>query len=92
MLHSHKFNADCGVHIYSRKHLGNGKYLQRGVAAGIAPGDQIESFTFKNNTLTVDKIISIKDSSYGSDLLYEAELSDPGFRGGNFQYYPAHNI
>lgn len=89
MEHFHSFKAENNVHTYERKYLGEGRYFQRGLCAGIEVGDDFVCFLAPRVSLRVDKIISKSDSKGkfenaedASLSLYEAELVDDSFKPG----------
>ena len=91
MRHIHVQTAK-DVFLYERKYLGEGKYMQRGIAKGIAPGDEWTSFTEPKLTMIVDEITSVADSlgkwadkTFKVNALFTGIFSDPSYTKENYK-------
>jgi hypothetical protein len=80
------------VFLYERKYLGDGKYMQRGIAKGIAPGDEWTSFTDPKMTMIVESITSVADSlgkfidkSFGEKALFTGVFVDTSYTKENYK-------
>jgi len=79
--------------LYSRKYLGEGKYLQKGIAKGIQNGDTFISFTSPLTVLTAidvrtkDSKGKFRNPEDAKDSLFEGEFLDKDYQP-NSKYSP----
>lgn len=86
MLQEYLCDGKNSNHLYGRKHLGEGRYYQRGICKGIAVGDEFVSYLAPTAVLKVDKLLTVRDAKGvfrnpdgAKDAYYEAELVDETF-------------